>query len=214
MNDHDFDIEPVKGLPETPPEGERILWQGSPDPWRFATRVYKLWWVVGYFLLLGLWRVVDFLDRGLGWAEALNSFAWFAGLAAILAAMLYGFGWATAKSAVYTITNRRVAMRIGIALTLTLNLPHQWIQSADMRVRRDRSGDIALSLKGESKIGYLVLWPHAQPWKINAPKPMFRAIREVEQVAAILGEAAQTRIAKLEASGAMPDAGASPVAAE
>ena len=31
MPHDDFQIEPVPGLPERPPEGERILWQGRPN---------------------------------------------------------------------------------------------------------------------------------------------------------------------------------------
>ena len=33
------------------------------------------------------------------------------------------FAWASARTTVYTITNRRVVMRFGIALPMTLNLP-------------------------------------------------------------------------------------------
>ena len=61
IND-DFEIEPVKGLPEQPPEGERILWQGRPDTWHLAVEALKLKWVAGYFLLLALWRFVSQLD--------------------------------------------------------------------------------------------------------------------------------------------------------
>ncbi|MEO1362599.1 MAG: PH domain-containing protein, partial [Pseudomonadota bacterium] len=36
MPHDDFEIEPVAGLPEAPPEGEQILWQGRPDTWALA----------------------------------------------------------------------------------------------------------------------------------------------------------------------------------
>ena len=32
MRTDDVQVEPIRGLPELPPEGERILWQGAPDP--------------------------------------------------------------------------------------------------------------------------------------------------------------------------------------
>ncbi len=45
----DFAFEPIRGLPEMPPEGERILWQGSPD-WRaLAWRVFHIREVTFYF---------------------------------------------------------------------------------------------------------------------------------------------------------------------
>jgi hypothetical protein len=31
MPHDDFAFEPVKGLPELPPEGEHLLWQGRPN---------------------------------------------------------------------------------------------------------------------------------------------------------------------------------------
>lgn len=202
-HDH-VDHEPINGLPEQPPEGETVLWQGSPDPWRFACRVYALHWITAYWLVFAVWRFVDRLDRGDSLAAAASSATWFIGLAVVTGAILFAMAWATAKAAVYTITNRRVAMRIGVALTVTLNLPFQWIESADLRRRKDGSGDISLDLKGESRLGYLVLWPHAQPWRFNPARPMLRALPNVDVVAEILGNAAQTRIGTLEAEGRMP----------
>ena len=59
-HDHhdDFAFEPVEGLPELPPEGERILWQGRPDWWRLAMESLSLKWVMGYFVFLAAWRLV------------------------------------------------------------------------------------------------------------------------------------------------------------
>ena len=41
----DFEIEPIKGLPERPPEVEDILWQGRPDWWRLAVESLSVKWV-------------------------------------------------------------------------------------------------------------------------------------------------------------------------
>ena len=40
MSEHhdDFDFEPVRGLPQVLPEGERLLWQGAPR-WQDPDRV-------------------------------------------------------------------------------------------------------------------------------------------------------------------------------
>ena len=64
MSQHhdDFEIEPVEGLPETPPEGERILWQGRPDWWALSVESLSLKWVAGYFVLLMMWRFVSVMD--------------------------------------------------------------------------------------------------------------------------------------------------------
>ena len=36
MSHDDFAIEPIPGLPERPPQGEEILWQGRPNWWALA----------------------------------------------------------------------------------------------------------------------------------------------------------------------------------
>ncbi len=71
--------------------------------------------------------------------------------------------WVMARETVYTITTHRVAMRIGAALTVTLNLPFRWIGSADLAVHRDGTGTILLNLTGETRLSYLVVWPHVKP---------------------------------------------------
>ncbi len=67
-------------------------------------------------------------------------------------------------------------MRIGIVLTLTLNLPFRVIESAGLRTYADGTGDIPLSLAGKEKIAIIHLWPHARPWRFARPEPMLRAI--------------------------------------
>jgi hypothetical protein len=190
---HDIIPEPIKGLPETPPPGEKILWQGAPTIWRAATGIYRFNWVMGWFALLAVWRGMVAETP----ADAVTAVTWSLLGGAIAAAILFTMAWATAKTTVYTITSRRVGMRIGVALTLTLNLPHQWIESADLRRRKNGTGDIALKMKGNTRLSFLVLWPHAQPWKLNPAVPMMRGLTEVDEVARILGDAATARIAEV-----------------
>ncbi len=40
--------------------------------------------------------------------------------------------WLSARSTVYTLTDRRMVMRMGIVLTVTFNLPFKRIAAADM----------------------------------------------------------------------------------
>ena len=59
MSGHDdFAMEPIQGLPERPPLGEEILWQGRPATLALARDAFKVTWVAGYFVALALWRVV------------------------------------------------------------------------------------------------------------------------------------------------------------
>ena len=208
MSHDDFAFEPVKGLPETPPEGERILWQGRPDAWALALESMNLKWVMGYFVLLAAWRLVAAIDL-MPLAQAVAISTPFIVMGLIVCALLAIVAWVQARATVYTITNRRVAMRVGAALTVTLNLPYTQIANANLDLRRRGTGTIALELMGETRFSYLVLWPHVRPWHLRNPEPALRCIPDAARVAEILAEAAETRVAEPQVARAdTPVAGA------
>jgi hypothetical protein len=211
MAHDDFQVEPVRGLPEAPPEGERILWQGAPS-WRALARdALNVRWVAGYFVLLAAWRgAVVAGDEGalLGLKATVPYLVMGAVACAILAAMAL----ILARTTVYTITNRRVAMRIGAALTVTLNIPFTWIGSADLALAKDGTGSIALDLMGTTRLSYLICWPHVRPWRMSRTQPALRAIPDAAHVARILADAAHTRVAESAARPGAADLSA--VAAE
>ena len=212
MSHDDFGGEPVRGLPERPPEGERILWQGRPDAWALTRDSLNLLWVLGYFLALGLWRFLTLIDQTTLLAAFRAAFP-FAILGAVVCALLLTLGVVLARTTVYTITTRRVAMRIGAALTVTLNLPFTQIRNADLTTKRDGTGSIALELLPDStRLSYLVCWPHVRPWVMRRTQPALRCIPEADKVSAILADAAEARVnTPTIAEGAAPGA---PVAAE
>lgn len=195
MSHDDFAFEPVKGLPELPPEGEYILWQGNPDWWALSREALNLWWVVGYFVLLAVWRFGTLVDQT-SVATALVASAPFLILGAVVAALLMLTAYIQARSTVYTITNRRVAMRIGAALTVTLNLPFSKIARADLGLRPDGTGTIAMELMGDTRMSYLVCWPHVRPWRMARTQPALRCIPDAASVARLLSEQAQAHVAQ------------------
>ncbi len=192
MNYDDFAIEPVRGLPELPPEGEEILWQGRPDTWALTKSALAFWWVAGYFVFLALWRfvvAVDLMPAGQAFGISLP----FLVLGAIVGFLLWLTAFVQARATVYTITNRRIAMRIGAALTITLNLPYTEIESADLDVRKDGTGTIVFKTMGDLQMSYLVCWPHVRPWKFPT-MPALRCIPDAERVARLVAEAAEARL--------------------
>ncbi len=194
MSHDDFAFEPVKGLPEAPPEGERILWQGRPDWWCLSVEALSLPWVAGYFAVLAMWRFMTLTDQ----MTLIGAFAAASPLlimGAVVCAMMMIVGFVQARATVYTITNRRVAMRIGAALTVTLNLPFTQVARADLKPGRRGTGSIALDLLGETRLGYLVCWPHVRPWVMRRTQPTLRCIPDAASVAQLLAEAAETRVA-------------------
>lgn len=219
MSHDDFAVEPIRGLPERPPEGEEILWQGRPDTWRLAVESLNLYWVALYFVLFFGWRALVAGAEVPFW-EAVRIGSPFLVMGAVACGLLWLIALIQARSTVYTVTNRRVAMRIGAALTVTLNLPYRWVGAAHLDLRQGGTGTIALNLTGETRLSYLNTWPHVRPWYMKETQPALRCIPDAKRVAHILSEAAQSRLAEpavrkvAPASPARESAAATPVPAE
>ncbi|MFK7876972.1 MAG: photosynthetic complex putative assembly protein PuhB, partial [Paracoccaceae bacterium] len=139
MPHDDFEVEPVPGLPETPPKGEEILWQGKPDWWALTQEALSFWWVAGYFGLLTAWRFVSVMDL-MPLGQAIAAALPFVILGGIVCGLLALFGWSQARLTMYTITSARVAMRIGAALTVTLNIPYRQVSNASLDLRSSGTG--------------------------------------------------------------------------
>lgn len=195
MREHE--IEPVWGLPEQLPEGERILWQGRPA-WRaFARRGLHLPLLAGYFAVMlashaGL-ALLDGVPAGL----ALYNTLWFLPFVLLALGVITGIGWLIGRTTAYTITNRRLVMRLGVALPITANLPFRSVNGAAVTVSPDGTGDISLSLIATQKVSYLFFWPHVRPWQFGRAQPSLRSIPDAAAVAQILSRA-------LAAEAAMP----------
>ena len=197
MSEDDFAVEPIEGLPELLPKGEVILWQGRPNWLQLTIESLNLWWIIGYFGLLATWRfltVIDYMSLG----TAISVIIPFLFIAALAGLLLCIVGYVQAKATLYTITNKRVVMRIGAALTITLNLPFTKIDNAAVAKKRGDFGNIAFETSGSTKFSYFVLWPHARSWHFGKPQPTLRCISEIEKVSSILGEAAKSRIIEKE----------------
>ena len=184
----DFAGEPVYGLPEDLPAGESIFWQGQPDRWQVATRIFHFRLVVAYFVVLALWDVATGLRDGIAYGTL--AYGLF-GLS-LAATLTIGFVWwlahMTARETVYTITNERLVLRFGVALQLSLNLPYKQIVDAGVLLRADGSGDIAVTLAPSERTSWLALWPHCRPWHFGPTRPSLRCLPDVVSVAQVLGE--------------------------
>ncbi|NBQ87203.1 MAG: PH domain-containing protein [Betaproteobacteria bacterium] len=178
---HEHEFEAAPGLPEPLPVGERILWQGAPQWGAVCVHAFHMRKIALYFGILIALQIGWMWDEPVSaWARPLTISL---SLSALSLAMLAGIAWLAARTALYTLTSRRVVMRIGIVLCITLNLPLRQIRGAAVLAHRNGHGDIALALAGKERIGWLHLWPHARPWHLNDPQPMLRGVRDVQTVA-------------------------------
>lgn len=181
--------EPVPGLPAHLPQGERILWQGAPRFSALALQAFHARKVALYFALLMVWRGASALSDGDSAVAAITHALWLLPLASGGVGLLLLLAWLVGRSTLYTITTRRVVLRYGVALPMSINVPFGIIESAGLRRRADGSGDVTLALGGRDRIAYLHLWPHARPWALKQPQPMLRGLEQPEAVAALLAAA-------------------------
>lgn len=187
MSEHEF--EAVRGLPGDLPKGENVLWQGAPDWLKLGFDAFKLGWLVGYFTLLAAWRLGEAVMAGQSFGGALGQAMSVLPLALVALAIVSGLAWINARSTVYTITDKRIVMRFGAALTKAINIPYTIIESASADVQANGAGTVAVKLTPANKIPLLLLWPHRRPRTFANPEPAFRSIKDANVCAPILSEA-------------------------
>lgn len=178
----EYDNEPVRGLPGELPEDEHILWQSAPD-WKYlAAAALHIRLSALYFVAIVIWAVL----RG-----DVNTALAVTALGAVVVGLFMAFAWGVGRTTVYTLTNKRIVLRIGVALNKCINLPLSEIESANLKTLGDGHGNIVLTLKGAPRLGYIMLWPHARSLRFVRPQPMLRAIPDARNVAQLLFKATQ-----------------------
>ncbi len=178
-----------QGLPGELPRGERVLWVGGPDAAALGRHALHLRKLAVYFALLLAWRLYAVWHDGYTFEAARSATITTVLLAAFVLGALWVYSRVSARSTQYTITNERIVIRTGVALSIATNLPFSRIVSADVRRREEGGGDIVLALEAGDRAGYAILWPSVRPFQLMHPQPMLRALPRVEPVAALLAAA-------------------------
>lgn len=185
--EHDGEAEP--GIPAALPASERVLWRGQPD-WKVLARgKFHLLKLAVYFAAILIGSVFVKLTNGATISETLAAVSGYTLLAGVALGLVAAFAWATARATIFTLTNRRLVIRCGIALPLSMNLPFTKIDSAGVRDLGDGFGNIALTPSRDSRASYVLLWPYVRPWRLSRVQPMLRAIPDAAYVAEQLGKA-------------------------
>jgi hypothetical protein len=186
----EIEIETIPGLPGDLPPGERVLWQGRPEWKALARNTFKVRMIAAYFAVFIAARLFVAVQDREGVSGLLHTL-----LAASAAATCLGvlslMAYVNARATIYTITTRRIVLRIGVALPMSWNLPFKRLAAADLNVRKEGDGDIALKLSAPNRIAWLHLWPHVAPWQYSHARPTLRAIAEPARVSKLLAEAFQ-----------------------
>ena len=177
MSDSTAVTDLLNGLPGPLPPGETIVWQGQPGVGRMLNDAFHARAIGVYFLILG--AVGLMMGSLTGALLTLGAGALCIGVLSLLAR-------ASARTSVYTLTDRRLVLRVGMALPMHFNLPLKQIAAADLREGPGGSGDIALRLAGRDRIAWALLWPHVRPWRLRHPEPMLRGLSDAGHVAGLL----------------------------
>lgn len=172
--------EPVPGLPERLPDGEMVLWQGAPRWTSLARRAFHVRGIALYFAALALWGAAMSAAEGAGAGTLAFDTLWLALVASLPIGLLVGISMMAARTTLYTVTNRRVVLRVGVALPMAVNIPLGAVLSAGVRRCADGTGDIFLSLLPSHRVSFVALWPHARPWRFSKPEPMLRGLPDAE----------------------------------
>jgi hypothetical protein len=189
MSHDDYGFEPIPGLPAEPPEGERILWRGQPRAMSLGRYLFNVRLIALYFGILAAWGAATAIADGRGVTDAVASVSWLLIMAAGAVGLFLFFAYLIARTTIYTITNRRLVMRIGVALPMTYNIPFAVIDAANLKEFADGSGNISVRLREGNNIAYLQLWPHARPWRFRRSEPSMRCVPKAREVARTLSDA-------------------------
>jgi hypothetical protein len=159
-------------------------------------RAVLLYWalVAAGFMLAGL-----FTERGPG--DLAADLLWLVVVGVLGAGVLLGLAAAVRRSTTYAVTDRRIVIRLGVALPATFNLPLHTVDSVDLRDLGGGKGDLVFTPAGTDRVGWLLLWPHAKPWAFRNPLPAFRAVPDAAAIGRLVAAAVATaREAVVEAS--------------
>jgi hypothetical protein len=178
----------VRGVSELLPPGERVLWEGAPEPRALARHLFFVRPLAAYLAAMILWWAL--VNR----AEALTGGFWITlGVQLLLSGGIVvaarAFSRAIANGTTYAITDRRIVMKFGVIFPMTINVPLRYVQGASARQFADRTGQIAVQLDPKEKLAWIVLFPHVRAWRFNNPEPLLRGLHDPTKVGEILREA-------------------------
>lgn len=172
-------------LPAALPAGERVVWQGRPQ-WRALARdALHVRGLAAYMGLLVVSVGAAAAWRGAPASEVLLDAARASAFAVVPVAIALAYAWLAARAAYYAITDRRIIMRVGVALPMTFNVPFARVGSAGLRTN-GATGEIGIKLLARDGLAAIMLWPHAP---LARAEPILRALPDAAAAGQALARA-------------------------
>jgi len=184
-------FEAPKNILDAIPNGESILWKGRPSLWGFSWNLFGLKWITLYLSMLSIVSVARFFASDFYTAFYVDFLPFF--LSGIFASIiLIGLAAIQAYSTVYIITENRVIIKTGAALSFLISMPFKKIKEVNLQKRGASIGTISFELFSKKRVPYISCWPSVRPWKFKKTQPAFSCVRSVDEVATILRKTAMT----------------------
>ena len=184
-------FEAPKNILDAIPNGESILWKGRPSLWGFSWNLFGLKWITLYLSMLSIVSVARFFASDFYTAFYVDFLPFF--LSGIFASIiLIGLAATQTYSTVYIITENRVIIKTGAALSFLISMPFKKIKEVNLQKRGASIGTISFELLSEKRVPYISCWPSVRPWKFKRTQPAFSCIGSVDEVATILRKTAMT----------------------
>ena len=184
-------FEAPKNILDAIPDGESILWKGKPSLWGFSWNLFGLKWITFYLSILSVVSIARFFASDFHTAFYIDFLPFF--LSGIFASIiLIGLAAIQAYSTVYIITENRVIIKTGAALSFLIRMPFKKIKEVNLQKRGASIGTISFELFSKKRVPYVSCWPSVRPWKFKKTQPAFSCVRSVDEVATILRKTAMT----------------------
>ena len=184
-------FEAPKNVLDAIPDGESILWKGKPSLWGFSWHLFGLKWITVYLCILLIVSIARFSATDFQTAFFIDFLPFF--LSGIFASfILFGLAAVQTFGTVYIITENRVIIKTGAALSFLISMPFKKIKGVDLQKRPGSIGTISFELFSEKRVPYISCWPSVRPWKFKKTQPALSCIGSVDEVATILRKTAMS----------------------
>ena len=174
-----------KNILDAIPEGESILWKGKPSFWGFSWYFFGLKLLAFYLIILSVvfaarLTVTDFFTA------FVVDFLPFLLSGILTSCILMALAKIQSQSSVYIITENRVIIKSGAALSFLISMPFKKIKAVNLQKRKGSLGTISFELNSGKRVPYISCWPSVRPWRFKNTEPAFSCIENVDEVATIL----------------------------
>ena len=191
-------FEAHKNILDAIPEGERILWKGKPSFWGFSWYFFGLKLLAFYLIILSVvfaarLTVTDFFTA------FVVDFLPFLLSGILTSCILMALAKIQSQSSVYIITENRVIIKSGAALSFLISMPFKKIKAVNLQKRKGSLGTISFELNSGKRVPYISCWPSVRPWRFKKTEPAFSCIENVDEVATILRKSVMAGRVSLQA---------------